>query len=107
MSLSPEETLTWPAPGGPTRPSVPGVATDSAAVLATKLFIPSLGRRSIQRPRLSGLLGSAMGARLTLVVAPAGWGKSTLLAQWLGEAGAPRGRPSPGAPHGGRTPLLR
>ena len=41
------------------------------------------GRHLVPRPRLTSRLDSALSARITALVAPAGYGKSTLLAQWL------------------------
>src|SRR3954451_20070644 len=72
------------------RPMMRGAAL-AEPVIATKLFVPALGTRSVQRPRLRNALDKARNARLTLVVAPAGWGKSTLLAQWLCDGGVPCG----------------
>src|SRR3954466_7502696 len=72
------------------RPTMRGAAL-AEPVIATKLFVPALGTRSVQRPRLRNALEKARNARLTLVVAPAGWGKSTLLAQWLCDGGVPCG----------------
>ena len=46
--------------------------------------IPTGRRRVIKRPRLTRLLDDA-NARLVLLVAPAGYGKSTLARQWLAE----------------------
>jgi len=66
---------------------VAGEAAHPEQVIATKLFVPSLGTRSVDRPRLLSRLDAASHARLALVVAPAGWGKSTLVAQWLRETG--------------------
>jgi LuxR family maltose regulon positive regulatory protein len=60
-------------------------------VIATKFFAPGLGVRSVDRPRLRKALDRTLHARLTLVVAPAGWGKSTAVAQWLREAAVPFG----------------
>ena len=50
-------------------------------VPATKLRPPRPRRPLVQRPRLTGLLDAP--PRLVLVAAPAGFGKTTLLAQWL------------------------
>src|SRR3954463_16360623 len=72
------------------RPAMRGAAL-AEPVIATKLFVPALGTRSVQRPRLRNALDKARNARLALVVAPAGWGKSTLLAQWLCDGGVPCG----------------
>jgi len=54
-------------------------------VLGTKLHLPSPRRRLVQRARLTDQLraGGGAGPRLVLVAAPAGFGKTTLLAQWL------------------------
>ena len=57
-------------------------------VLGTKLHLPSPRRRLVQRARLTDHLdaGGGEGPRLVLVAAPAGFGKTTLLAQWLAAA---------------------
>ena len=52
-------------------------------LIATKLHIPLLRNRVVERPRLRHLLDRAWDARLTLLSAPAGFGKTTLLAEWL------------------------
>jgi len=54
-------------------------------VIATKLFVPKLRPALVTRPRLRELLGRGAESRLTLVSAPAGFGKTTLLAEWLKE----------------------
>lgn len=59
-------------------------------VIATKLCAPRARRDLVSRPRLSQRLHEGAGATLTLLSAPAGFGKSTLLGQWLREA-APEG----------------
>jgi len=54
-------------------------------VVGTKLHIPSPRRQLVSRPRLTDRLSSHPGGRprLVLVAAPAGFGKTTLLTQWL------------------------
>ena len=54
-------------------------------VLGTKLHVPAMRRRLVPRPRLTGRLQGDPSSwpRLVLVSAPAGFGKTTLLAQWL------------------------
>jgi LuxR family maltose regulon positive regulatory protein len=54
-------------------------------VLATKLHPPTARRRLVVRPRLVEPLLAAAGSmpRLVLVAAPAGFGKTTLVTQWL------------------------
>lgn len=51
-------------------------------LVATKLYVPKLRGDLVARPRLLERLRRA-GSRLTLVSAPAGFGKTTLLAEWL------------------------
>ena len=58
-------------------------AGDSEVVIATKLFRPSPRQQTVERTRLHDLLRQGLTRPLTLVVAPAGWGKSTLVAEWL------------------------
>ena len=58
------------------------------SVLGTKLHLPSPRRRLVSRPRIADqlLVAGGEGPRLVLVAAPAGFGKTTLLAQWLAQA---------------------
>jgi LuxR family maltose regulon positive regulatory protein len=53
-------------------------------LIATKLFVPKVRSQVVTRARLLERLRRGADARLTLVSAPAGFGKTTLLAQWLG-----------------------
>ena len=53
-------------------------------MIATKLYVPQLRRPLVARPRLSERLRHGAQSRLTLLSAPAGFGKTTLLAEWLG-----------------------
>src|SRR5262249_57066861 len=57
----------------------------------TKLFRPSLRQQTVERKRLHDLLRQGRTLPLTLVVAPAGWGKSTLVADWLAHDGVTAG----------------
>ena len=59
------------------------------ALVETKLLLPRPRRDAVARPRLAGLLERAHDAPVTLVSAPAGFGKTTLLATWLASAGRP------------------
>src|SRR5205823_9799399 len=52
-------------------------------LLATKFFIPSSSHALILRPRLLTLLMKSLECPLTLVSAPAGFGKTTLLSNWV------------------------
>jgi LuxR family maltose regulon positive regulatory protein len=58
-------------------------------LLETKLFVPRLRRAAVARPRLSEQLRLGSEVKLTLVSAPAGFGKTTVLAQWLASRAAP------------------
>src|SRR2546429_8380308 len=51
-------------------------------LLATKFFVPTTPGPLISRPRLIGLLDESLKYPLTLVSAPAGFGKTTLLSTW-------------------------
>jgi LuxR family transcriptional regulator, maltose regulon positive regulatory protein len=55
----------------------------ASPLVETKLHIPKLRRGLVARPRLSGRLRRGAASRLTLISAPAGFGKTTLLAEWL------------------------
>ena len=57
-------------------------------LLATKLHVPRRPRGLVARPRLSERLNRGAESALTLVSAPAGFGKTTLLTQWLAAAPA-------------------
>jgi LuxR family transcriptional regulator, maltose regulon positive regulatory protein len=51
-------------------------------MLDTKIYVPKPTRRPVGRARLTDRLGGAH-TKLTLVSAPAGFGKTTLLAEWI------------------------
>ena len=59
----------------------------STPVLATKLFIPLARSPAVARPRLIERLQTGLhsGRKLTLISAPAGFGKTTLLGEWIEE----------------------
>ncbi|HYN87634.1 MAG TPA: hypothetical protein VER55_03855, partial [Ardenticatenaceae bacterium] len=61
----------------------------SAPILATKLYSPPPQPRIVLRPRLIERLNEGLHRRLTLVSAPAGFGKTTLLGGWLAGCGRP------------------
>jgi LuxR family maltose regulon positive regulatory protein len=52
-------------------------------LLTTKFFIPSPSHALIPRPRLTARLSASLQHKLTLISAPAGFGKTTLLAAWV------------------------
>src|SRR6266581_4904018 len=53
------------------------------SLMRTKLYRPRSGSDIIPRSRLIERLNAALNGEITLVCAPAGFGKSTLLAQWV------------------------
>lgn len=55
----------------------------SAPLLATKLYLPRPRTHIVARPRLLARLEAGLRGPLTLIAAPAGFGKTTLLADWL------------------------
>jgi LuxR family transcriptional regulator, maltose regulon positive regulatory protein len=55
------------------------------ALVTTKLRVPRTRPTLVARPRLREALAIGEGRSLTLVSAPAGFGKTTLLAEWLGD----------------------
>ena len=57
-------------------------------LLQTKLYIPRSRTSVVPRPRLIGRLTHGAEGKLTLVSAPAGFGKTTLLTEWLASAPA-------------------
>ena len=58
-------------------------------VLATKLHLPRPRARLVPRFHLLKRLQQGVVGALTLLSAPAGFGKTTLLAQWLAQSGMP------------------
>ncbi|MEJ2011295.1 MAG: hypothetical protein P8X64_03600 [Anaerolineales bacterium] len=73
----------------------PEQPSQNEPLLRTKIFVPAARKDVIQRPRLIETLQSnllqqdSFTRKLTLISAPAGYGKTTLTSQWLGEAGLP------------------
>ena len=67
---------------------LPGMAYNGcmpAPILATKLYIPLPRPKAVSRPRLVERLneGLSAGRKLTLISAPAGFGKTTLVSEWI------------------------
>src|SRR5689334_18920323 len=55
----------------------------STPLLATKLYIPPLRPNVVLRPRLTEQLNEGLHRKLTLISAPAGFGKTTLVSEWV------------------------
>ena len=58
-------------------------------ILATKLYIPRLRPNVVLRPRLIERLNEGLHGKLTLISAPAGFGKTTLVSEWLAGGARP------------------
>jgi len=61
----------------------------ATSLLQTKLYAPPMRPERVSRPRLIEQLNAGPNRRLTLVSAPAGFGKTTLVAEWLSGADRP------------------
>jgi LuxR family transcriptional regulator, maltose regulon positive regulatory protein len=59
----------------------------STPILTIKLYIPPLRPKAVFRPRLIERLNEGLHSKLTLISAPAGFGKTTLLSEWLAAQG--------------------
>ena len=55
----------------------------STPVLATKLYIPLPRPTVVLRPRLIDKLNKGLHRKMTLISAPAGFGKTTLVSEWV------------------------
>ncbi len=54
-------------------------------LLKTKLYIPPVRPNLVSRPRLIEQLNTGLQRKLTLISAPAGFGKTTLLSEWASQ----------------------
>jgi LuxR family maltose regulon positive regulatory protein len=61
--------------------------TPENQILATKLFMPAPRPKVVARPRLIQRLDEGLHAKLMLIAAPAGFGKTTLVSAWLAQSG--------------------
>lgn len=61
----------------------------SIPIITTKLYIPAPRTDSVPRPRLTGRLNKGLYRKATLISAPAGYGKTTLVCEWLAGCGRP------------------
>src|SRR5919199_4331088 len=58
-------------------------------ILATKLYIPPRRPNAVLRSRLIERLDAGLHRKLTLISAPAGFGKTTLVSEWVATCGRP------------------
>ena len=61
----------------------------SAPILATKLYPPPVRPHAVSRPELTNQLNEGLHRKLTLISAPAGFGKTTLVSSWLSHCDCP------------------
>ena len=61
------------------------------SILATKLYIPPARPQLVLRPRLIERLneGLSLGRKFTIISAPAGFGKTTLVSEWTASCERP------------------
>ena len=55
----------------------------TAPILITKFYIPPTRAELVHRPELVERLNNGLNRKLTLISAPAGFGKTTLISHWL------------------------
>ena len=63
--------------------------TVSTPLLKTKLYVPATRPGLVARPRLIERLEQNVNRKLTLVSAPAGYGKTTLISEWISRGDRP------------------
>ncbi len=73
----------------PAAASLPAAASERDVLLATKLYMPAPRPGLVPRPRLAERLDEGLTRGLVLVSAPAGYGKTVLLADWAQRAQFP------------------
>lgn len=61
----------------------------SFPLLEIKLCVPILGTALVSRPRLIKRLNEGFSSKLTIISAPAGFGKTTLLSDWIRQSKLP------------------
>lgn len=66
-------------------PANPLPLEEKEPLLRTKFFVPSIQSTWVTRSRLSEQINMGLNKALTLVIAPPGYGKTTLISRWLRE----------------------
>src|SRR5438309_715295 len=61
----------------------------STSILTTKLYLPPTRPKAVLRARLIEQLNDGLHRKLTLICAPAGFGKTTLVSAWVASGGRP------------------
>src|ERR1700730_17521678 len=78
-----------PSARAPAAPPTGFAVSEQDVLLATKLHVPRLQPGFVPRPRLVAALGEGLVRGRVLVCAPAGFGKTALLADWARGEGRP------------------
>lgn len=63
--------------------------TSKTRLIGTKYSKPGINQYLISRQRLHQRLNNSLKSKLTMVIAPAGYGKTTAVLDWLGKCGLP------------------
>ena len=58
-------------------------------ILRTKLYVPPPRPQAVLRPSLIARLNEGLHRKLTLIASPAGFGKTTLISEWVARCGRP------------------
>lgn len=66
-----------------------GASQNASSLLATKLYVPPPRAHRVHRTCLIERLDDSMSRALTLISAPAGFGKTMLVADWIAQTRAP------------------
>ncbi len=66
-----------------------GASQGAKLLLAKKLYVPPPRAHLVRRTRLIERLDDSMSRALTLISAPTGFGKTTLVADWIKQTRAP------------------
>jgi LuxR family maltose regulon positive regulatory protein len=72
-----------------TAPAAPAPKAATPPILTTKLYAPPTRPEFVPRPRLVERLNNGLGRKLTLVSASAGFGKTTVVSDWLHQSKLP------------------
>jgi LuxR family maltose regulon positive regulatory protein len=60
-----------------------------APLLTTKFYVPPFRPEMVSRPRLVGQISAGLHRKLTIISAPAGFGKTTMLSEWIHQCERP------------------
>lgn len=81
--------MRYPETPSGAEPDTPLGLAPQQQLIKTRLLVPAPRARSVARPRLIERLNASLEQALTLLSAPAGFGKTALLADWSAQAARP------------------